>query len=158
VFIEGCSPPAGPAVPATGQVEILLLADDPDEAGLAQEALQGSGVPSRLHVLGDAREALAFLRREGAHALAPRPNLLILALPLTHPGALRVLLEIKSNRDLRGVPVIVVSNAEGAEEFLHAHSLPINLRVRRPEDLPAFERLVDSAHELCLTVVQLYHA
>jgi serine/threonine protein kinase len=161
-------PGCGPTVPAeeppparaaaTGRVEILLLADDPDEARLAREALQGSGIPSRLHVLRDAWQALAFLRREGEHAAAPRPNLLILGLPLTHPGALRVLLEIKTNRDLRGVPVIVVSNAEGTEEFLHAHGLPITLRVRRPEDLPAFERLLQSAHELCLTVVQVNHS
>jgi serine/threonine protein kinase len=156
--VEDRPAPAGPVAPATGRVEILLLANDPDEVRLAREALRGSGISSRLHVLGDARTALAFLRRDGEYAAAVRPNLLIMSLPLTHPGALRLLLEVKSNRELRGVPVIVVSNVEEAEDFLRAHGLPVNLQVRRPEDLPAFERLLQSAHELCLTVVQLRRA
>jgi serine/threonine-protein kinase len=155
LHVRGGSRLSSPAPLVADRVEILLLGNDPDEASLAREALQGSGIASRLRVLRDPREALAFLRREGQYATAPRPNLFILSLPLSQPGALRVLLEIKRNRELHLTPVIVVSDREGTEAFLRAHGLPVNLCVRQPEDVAEFERLLQSAQELCLTVVQV---
>jgi chemotaxis family two-component system response regulator Rcp1 len=63
-------------------VELLLVENSPADVRLVVEGLQESATPTHLSVVGDRQEALAFLRREGIHAAAPRPELVILDLDL----------------------------------------------------------------------------
>ena len=78
-------------------IEVLLVEDSPGDVRLTQEAFRDSGKPVRLHLAADGIEAMAFLKREGAHADAPRPDLILLDLNLPKMDGREVLALIKKD-------------------------------------------------------------
>jgi len=85
-------------------IDVLLVEDDVGDVLLIEEAFADNKVRNRLHTVSDGVEALAFLRREGEHAAAPQPDLVLLDLNLPRKDGREVLAEIKSDEDLRHIP------------------------------------------------------
>ena len=81
----------------SGEVQILLVEDNPGDVRLTREALRGAKVANKLHVVGDGEEAIDFLRRRGVHADAPRPDIVLLDLNLPPLDGGEVLAEIKAD-------------------------------------------------------------
>ena len=95
---------------ATGRpVEILLVEDNPGAVRLTSEGLKEGKVQNNLHVARDGAEAMAYLRREGQHAGAVRPDLILLDLNLPRMDGREVLSAIKLDTKLRTIPVVVKS-------------------------------------------------
>lgn len=147
--------PSAPLPPPAGGelAEILLIQDDPNDVLLAQEALEQSGIPSNLNVVGDGREALAFLHHQGKYAAAPRPNLIILGRNLLAADSLEVLTELQEEA-LRDIPVVVLTTVDAAPEGLESHGIRVTLNVTKPNDVEEFQNLIKAMHSLCQTVVQ----
>lgn len=127
-------------------VEILLVEDNPDDVDLTIEAFKESGSRSHLHVVEDGVEALAFLRRRGAHRQAPRPALILLDLNLPRKSGHEVLREIKTDPDLRRIPVVVLTTSAADTDVARSYQLAANCYITKPLDLDAFlsvVRLVD---------------
>src|SRR6266581_6787421 len=101
---------------AAGPVEILLVEDNPADARLAAEALKDSAVKSRLHWAADGVRAMDFLRRQGEDADAPRPDLILLDLNLPKKDGRQLLAELKSDPDLRSIPVIVLTCSQAESD------------------------------------------
>src|SRR5437879_2643558 len=80
--------------PRSTPIEVLLVEDNPDDAALALRALRQAKLRNRVHLATTGVEALAFLRREGSHAAAPRPDLILLDLNLPLQDGREVLAEI----------------------------------------------------------------
>ncbi len=148
-----------PDSPATDseQVEVFLIHDDPCIIRTIQDALYDSKIPSYLRVVSDAAKALAFLRREGKYASVPRPNLLLLGLPLASADSRKILLEIRDNEALHPIPVVILSGPPNSGDLLAADGLTASLILTKPEDLEKLEELIRSVHSLCLTVVEATH-
>lgn len=136
-------------------VEILLVEDDSADVQLAEEGLRAGGVPSRLWVVEDGIEALAFLRRQGRYADAVRPDLILLDLKMPKRGGLEVLAEIKAEPSLRRIPVVVLTTSDAAEDILRAYDLQASSYITKPPDLKEFQRVMSAITEFCLTVVKL---
>jgi two-component system, chemotaxis family, response regulator Rcp1 len=85
-------------------IEVLLVEDSPGDVRLTQEAFRDSGKTVRLHLAADGIEAMAFLRREGIHADAPRPDLILLDLNLPKMDGREVLAFIKTDVNLKIIP------------------------------------------------------
>src|SRR5690554_4255630 len=98
-------------------VEILLVEDSPTDALMTREALESAPFIDRLHTVEDGVAAMAFLRRQGRYANAPRPGLVLLDLNLPRKSGREVLQEIKSDPDLRMIPVIVLSTSKAEEDI-----------------------------------------
>ena len=138
-------------------VEILLIEDNPGDVRLTLEALHEGKVKNNLVVAPDGETALAILRREGAHADAPRPDLILLDLNLPKKDGREVLAEIKADEKLHCIPVVVLTTSKSEEDVLRSYQLNANCYITKPVDLEQFIRVVRAIEDFWLTMVVLPH-
>jgi two-component system, chemotaxis family, response regulator Rcp1 len=136
-------------------VEILLVEDNPGDVRLTREALKEAKVRNSLSVAGDGVEAMAFLRREGSYATAPRPDIVLLDLNLPKKDGREVLAEVKADPDLRRIPVVILTTSKAEEDILKTYDLHANCFVTKPVDFDQFIRVIQSIEGFWLTIVQL---
>lgn len=136
-------------------IEILLVEDSLGDVRLTQEALREGKVHNRLSVVPDGVEALAFLRREGRHASAPRPDVILLDLNLPRKDGREVLAELKSDERLRRIPVVILTTSQDERDVLRAYDLHANCYITKPVDLDQFIAVVRSIETFWLTIVTL---
>ncbi len=136
-------------------VEVLLVEDNPGDVRLTREALKEGKIRNNLHVARDGVEALAFLRRQGEHAGAPRPDLILLDLNLPRKDGREVLTEIKDDASLRQIPVVILTSSQAEEDILRAYDLHANCYISKPVDLDQFINVVRSIEDFWFTVVKL---
>ena len=136
-------------------VEILLVEDSPGDARLMQEAFKEGKICNRLHHVWDGVEAMAFLRREGEYAGTPRPALILLDLNMPRKDGREVLAEIKADRELKNIPVIVLTTSDAEVDILRSYELHANCYLVKPVDLNRFFQLVREIEGFWLSVVKL---
>ncbi len=141
--------------PVGRPVEILLVEDNPGDVRLIREALRENKMGDNLNVVGDGAEAIAFLRREGKYANAPRPGLVLLDLNLPKKDGREVLAEIKAEEGLRRIPVLVLTSSEAEEDVLKAYNHHANCYIAKPVDLDQFIKVVKAIEKFWLSVVKL---
>ncbi len=138
-----------------GPVEILLVEDNPGDERLTREALREGKVYSNLHWVKDGVEAMEFLRRQGRHAGAPRPDIVLLDLNLPRKDGREVLQDLKGDVELKRIPVVVLTTSQAEEDVLRSYNLHANCFVTKPVDLEKFIVVVKSIDAFWLTVVTL---
>ena len=136
-------------------IEVLLVEDDPGDVLMTQEAFEEHKVRNKLNVVSDGEEALSYLRREGPHADAPRPDLILLDLNLPRVDGRQVLQAIKEDPDLRRIPVVVLTTSGADEDILRSYSLHANAYVTKPVDFDSFIAVVRQIDEFFVSVVKL---
>lgn len=136
-------------------IEILLVEDTPADARLTVEAFEEERIYSKLHIVTDGTDAMAFLRKEGRYAGAGRPDLILLDLNLPQKGGLELLKEIKSDSGLRIIPVVVLTVSEAEDDILKAYDLHANCYITKPVGLAQFIHVARSIQEFWLTMVKL---
>lgn len=136
-------------------VEILLVEDNPGDVRLTQEALKESKILNRLSVVGDGEEAIAFLRRQGRYADAPYPDLLLLDLNLPRKSGREVLAEVKSDEELRRIPIVVLTSSSAEQDILKAYDLHANCYITKPLGLEQFGAVVRAVEQFWFTIVRL---
>jgi len=136
-------------------VEILLVEDNPGDVRLTKEALKEGKVYSNLHTVKDGVEAMDFLRRHGKYSSVPRPDIILLDLNLPRKDGREVLEEIKSDSDLKRIPVVVLTTSKAEEDVLRTYNLHANCYVTKPVDLEKFMVVVKTIDVFWLTVVTL---
>jgi CheY-like chemotaxis protein len=136
-------------------VDVLLVEDDPGDVLMTREAFEHHKLRNKLHVVADGVEALQFLRREGEHADAPRPGLVLLDLNLPRKDGRDVLAEIKSDESLRSIPVVVLTTSEAEEDILRSYDLHANAYVTKPVDFDRFIDVIRQIDDFFVTVVKL---
>src|SRR5688500_12287265 len=138
-------------------IDVLLVEDSLGDVRLTQEALAEANGSIRLHVAFDGIEAMSFLRREGAHADAPRPKLILLDLNLPRMDGREVLTQIKADSSLRTIPTIILTTSAAERDILQSYALRANCFLSKPVQLDEFENLVRSIHDFWLTKAKLPH-
>jgi chemotaxis family two-component system response regulator Rcp1 len=144
--------PGGPT-----PIEILLVEDNPGDVRLTREALRDAKVRNNVHVAADGVEALALLRKEGAHAQTPRPDLIFLDLNLPKKGGREVLEEIKNDAQLKHIPVVILTTSQAERDIVESYRLRANAYVTKPVDLEQFLKVVKSIEQFWLEIVKLSH-
>lgn len=139
----------------TAPIEILLVEDNPGDIRLTTEALRRGRVANTLHVVDDGDKALAFLRREGEYADAPRPGLVLLDLNLPGLDGRDVLAEVKSDPSLRRVPIIVLTTSSADRDIANSYDLGANCFISKPVELSEFLDVIKSFEGFWLSVVHL---
>jgi two-component system response regulator len=139
----------------TGGIELLLVEDNPGDVRLTREALEETGRQIGLNVVNDGIQALRYLRRQAPYVDAPRPNLILLDLNLPKKDGREVLAEIKTDEDLRMIPVVVMTTSDAQLDIRRAYSLHANCYVTKPPDFDAFVGLVQSIEQFWLSVAKV---
>lgn len=140
----------------TQPAHILLVEDNPADARLTMEGLNGNGdLRIRISVAQDGLEALAFVKRKGKYATAPRPDLIVLDLNLPKKHGLEVLAEIKSDPGLKRIPVVVLTTSEAGEDVARTYELHANCFVTKPFELDRFIAVLHLIRDFWLSAVNL---
>lgn len=136
-------------------IEMLLVEDNPGDARLAKEALKDSKLLNNIHHVSDGEQAIDFLRRAGAYAGAPRPDLILLDLNLPRKDGREVLAEIKADPNLKTIPVVVLTTSEAEQDILQSYRLHANCYITKPVDLDKFLEIIEAMQDFWLSIVRL---
>ncbi len=136
-------------------IEILLVEDVSEEAELTMEVLRSGRVRNRVHWVEDGEEAMAFLRRQGRHAAAPPPDLILLDLNMPRMNGLEVLAEIKQHPVWKRIPVVMMTSSDKEQDIISAYDRHANCYVTKPLDMEQFIEAVRSIEDFWLSIVRL---
>ena len=136
-------------------VDILLVEDSPGDVRLTMEALADAKISNNINVASDGLEALKYLRREGEHANATRPDLILLDLNMPRMDGRELLGIIKEDEFLRTIPVVVLTTSQSESDILESYDLRANCYITKPVDLDQFLVVVNSIQEFWLSIVKL---
>jgi two-component system, chemotaxis family, response regulator Rcp1 len=136
-------------------MEILLVEDDLEDAGMTIEALRQSDVPCRISLVRDGEEAMEFLLRQKKYRRAPKPDLILLDLNLPKKDGREVLADVRGNPSLAAVPVVVLTSSRTHREILRAEKLHVESYLTKPVDLAQFHQVVKSLRKYMLSDVIL---
>jgi chemotaxis family two-component system response regulator Rcp1 len=136
-------------------VEILLVEDNPGDVRLIQEALRDGKVWNNPHVVTDGESALDYVYRRGAFVDAPRPDMILLDLNLPKKDGREVLATVKSDPDLKRIPVVVLTTSKEEEDVLRAYNLAANCYVTKPVEFDQFMKVIRMIEDFWLTIVAL---
>ncbi len=124
-------------------VRFLLVEDDDDHAFLVQRALSSGRIMNRLDRVSDGEEAISFLKREDGFEKSRRPDVVILDLNLPKKSGLEVLKEIRDDRKLRTLPVVILTTSDAERDRVAAYEYHVNSYLQKPIDAKQFRRMID---------------
>lgn len=135
-------------------IRILLIEDSPSDAAMTIEALKEGRIANEIHTCPDGQSGMDFLRatHDGG---AARPDLVLLDLNLPKVDGRQVLAEMKSDDELRTIPVIVLTTSAAEQDILHAYLLNANAYVTKPVGFDPFLAAVRGIEDFWLSVVRL---
>jgi two-component system, chemotaxis family, response regulator Rcp1 len=136
-------------------VDILLVEDNEADVRLTEEVLTESKVRNNLIVANDGVEALQCLRQQGKFKGSPRPDLILLDLNLPVKDGREVLAEIKADKHLKSIPVVVLTTSKAEEDILKTYDLHANCYITKPVDLEQFVTVVRYIEDFWLAIVRL---
>jgi two-component system response regulator len=136
-------------------IEILLVEDSLADILMTQEALEQVRLLNQLHVVEDGAAALAFLRRQGRYATAPRPDLILLDLNLPKKNGQEVLAELKADESLKFIPVVILTTSKAEEDIVKSYGLHANCYISKPVGFASFVEVVQAIEHFWFGIVTL---
>lgn len=136
-------------------IEILLVEDNPEDAALTIETLREGRISNRITLVEDGVRAMDFLHRNEPYLGAPRPDLILLDLQLPRKNGREVLMEVKEDRDLKRIPVVIMTTSSAEQDIFESYNLHANCYLTKPVELDDFIEVVRKIEDFWLTVVKL---
>ncbi len=135
-------------------IEILLVEDNEGDIILTKKAFERGKIMNRLHVVKNGQDALDFLYKRNGHEDVPRPDLILLDLNMPKMNGQDVLKDIKSNDDLKMIPVIVLTTSNADEDILKSYQLQASSYIRKPVDFKQFGTVIQTLQDYWFTIVK----
>jgi len=136
-------------------IKILLVEDSPGDVRLTIEAFRDAKIRTSLHSVPDGVEAMAFLRHEEPYADRPRPDIILLDLNMPRMDGREVLAAVKTDPNLKQIPVVVLTTSQAEQDILRSYNLHANCYITKPVDLDQFVDVVRSIESFWLSIVRL---
>ncbi len=136
-------------------IEILLVEDNEGDVGLVEEVFEDAKIRNVLHVADDGEEAMLFLNKESSYKDAPTPDIILLDLNLPQKDGREVLEEIKTDDNLKRIPVVILTTSKAEEDIIKSYDLHANSYITKPVDFDQFIRVIKSIEDFWLEVVRL---
>lgn len=135
--------------------EILLAEDNDNDVELTRQGFKRAKLLVNLHRVGNGEECMAFLRKQGKYADAPTPDLILLDLNMPKMSGEQVMAEMLKDESLKGLPVVILTTSEQAEEVLKMYKMRCSSYIVKPVDFEQFLKVVRAITEYWFTVVVL---
>ena len=136
-------------------INILLVEDNPGDVRLVREGLKESKVSNEMAVATDGEEATLYLKRQGKYAGVPLPDLILLDLNLPKKNGKEVLADIKSDPELRSIPVIVLTSSQAAQDVAQSYDNHVNCYIVKPVGFDEFLKIVNNIRDFWFMIVKL---
>jgi CheY-like chemotaxis protein len=136
-------------------LQVLMVDDDEGDVELTRTAWQKHKLRVDLHTVQDGELAMAFLRHEAPYEGAPRPDLILLDLNMPRMDGREVLMQIKSDPDLKTIPVVVLTTSSADADILRSYQLGCNCYATKPVGFKEFTDIIKKIEEFWLTVIKL---
>ena len=133
-------------------IEILLVEDNPGDVRLTREALRESKIHNNLNVARDGIEAMDYLRGESV-----LPDIILLDLNMPRMSGHEVLREIKHDRELANIPVVVLTTSQDERDIEMAYELHACCYINKPIDMDQFLKIVKTIENFWFSIVKLPH-
>ena len=135
-------------------VQVLLIDDDPADIRLIQECFKRSSMAIDLHV-EDGEKAVEYLRKRAEVPSGAYPDLILLDLNMPKKDGRQLLSELKMDKDLKRIPVVVLTTSDAETDIIKSYNLGANCYITKPVDFDQFSRIVDLITEFWLKTVKL---
>ncbi len=139
----------------TRSVHILLVEDNEGDILLTKEAFDESGLPIRISVAKDGKEAIDFLTKDGKYKDAKLPDLLLLDINLPKRNGMEVLRFIKSSEDLKHIPVIILTTSSSERDIIESYKNYVNCYITKPVEVESFLSVVSKVGDLWILTAKL---
>ncbi|PLK42207.1 MULTISPECIES: response regulator [Emticicia] len=139
-------------------IMILMADDDPDDRAMTKEALEENFLLNELRFVEDGAELMDYLRRNGKYSnpdSSPRPGVILLDLNMPKKDGRECLREIKSDDDLKSIPVIVLTTSKAEEDILRTYDLGVNSFVTKPVTFVELVEVMKNLGNYWFDIVQL---
>ncbi len=136
-------------------VEILLVEDSENDLLLTLAAFEQARLKVKLHHVWNGEECMEFLRKQGPHANAPTPDLILLDLNMPRMNGHEVLAELNADERLRRVPVVVLTTSAADADILKSYELKCSSYLIKPIGFESFTHMIRSFADYWLTLVKL---
>lgn len=134
---------------------ILIVEDNIAHVRLIQEAFKESSLSQNMVSVKDGIEAMAYLRREKPYESATTPDLILLDLNLPRKDGREVLMELKSDRQLCCIPVLVLTTSNNERDIQESYRLHANCYIQKSQNLKELFQIVNSIHQFWMETVTL---
>ena len=136
-------------------IQILMVEDNYPDAFLTREMLKTAKVANTVNIVSDGVAAMEYVRRQGRFATARRPDLILLDLNLPRKDGRQVLAEIKTDPELRSIPVVVLTSSQDKIDVARSYADHANCYIVKPVDLDGLMKVVKSIERFWVAVVRL---
>ena len=136
-------------------IHVLLIEDNPGDVRLMQEAFKDIKIATTLSVTTDGEEAVQYLRKETPFASAQTPDFILLDLNLPKRDGREVLRIIKSDPEMRVIPVVILTTSNAEQDILHSYNLHVNSYINKPVDFDKFFDIVQKIEHFWLSTAIL---
>ncbi len=137
---------------------ILMADDDKDDRLLTQKALEQNNIANPFITVEDGEELMDYLKRKGKYsdpATSPRPCFILLDLNMPRMDGRKALLFVKSDPDLKKIPVVVLSTSSAEEDILRSYNLGANSFITKPVNFDGLVAMMESLRNYWLEIVKL---
>lgn len=143
---------------AGNPITIVIAEDDPDDRFLAKEALEESRLHNIIRFVEDGEELMEYLRREGRYKDlpdGPRPGLILLDLNMPRKDGREALREIKGDKLLRQIPIVVLTTSKSDEDIVRSYDLGVNSFITKPVTFEGLVEVMRTLQKYWFEIVEL---
>src|SRR6202161_824346 len=139
-------------------ITILMADDDADDRRLTQEAFEEGRLINDVRFVENGEQLLEYLRKEGPYAPpadAPRPGLILLDLNMPRKDGRTVLKELKTDPELRQIPVVILTTSKADEDIYKSYDLGVNSYIVKPVTFEALVDILQTLEKYWFEIVEL---
>ena len=139
-------------------VVILVADDDSEDCMFIKDAFKEGLLVNGLRFVGDGEELMDYLHRRGKYkdpSFSPRPGIILLDLNMPRKDGREALKEIKSDPDLRSIPVVVLTTSKDEEDIFRSYNLGANSYITKPVTFAGLVNAIKALGKYWLEIVEL---